>query len=338
MGLCASDENNYNPAFQAIVEEDKHINMIQKLVRGYIRTSLSELLPIDIEAICIDYFGLHGVDGDLVINRKYNCLGEKSYYQFTSILIKEGATLTVLPWDKGTECGGILNIVCFGDVIIERNAKIDLNGKGYPGGKGYGHGYSYKGKPADCCWTITGGGTAGVCLCSGGGGYGGCGCNFCDGLLWTLFCCGICCGCGGCKYGNKELTVLHLGSGGGAGYNGSSKGGDGGGSMILQCFGSLILKENSSITTNGTNGEGNVGGGGSGGSIHIIINDPSNIQMTPSSSICSKGGNGGKNGGFGGFDGGVGRIRIQCLGMNKKMAKKQINNKKYNIIPEPYIG
>eukprot|EP01084_Bolivina_argentea_P173655 300809_1 len=66
---------------------------------------------------------------------------------FNSILIRENGILSVDKWNIENNLGGILNIVCMGNILLETNAKIELNGKGYAGGRGGGYsGHSWKGK------------------------------------------------------------------------------------------------------------------------------------------------------------------------------------------------
>eukprot|EP01084_Bolivina_argentea_P106322 190287_1 len=311
-------------------------NMIHLLVVGYIRISyrsLDELLPFELGQICIDYFGINGVDGILVVDKNQTHSLKGGSYQFGSILIKEGATLTVS--DRN-----ILDIISFGDITLQENAKIDLNGMGYPA-KYQLSGNSYKGAGGISCFANYGGGGPSIwgvgggggeesgCGGGGGGGYGNYGgCCCCVGVtgcfLWWCCCCGVfgCCGEPGHKYGDKALTVLHLGSGGGAGGY-TDRGGAGGGGLRLQCFGTISLDQNSQIVCNGGNGHGD-GGGGSGGSIYIVINNQNNLKMNAGSKICAIGGR---------PCGGVGRIRIQFM-TSTNMSMDELNE--YDIMPEPY--
>ena len=176
-----------------------------------------------------------------------------------------------------------------------------------------------------CCFASYGGGGGGFDGAGGGyGGGGGYGCCCCC-CLWEFCCCGwfgCCGGQGGFKYGDKELTVLHLGSGGGGEY----PDGYGGGALKVLCFGTIIFKTNSKISCDG--GDGFLwSGGGSGGSIHIVVNNNNNIKWSASSSISSIGGKGGVG------NGGVGRIRIQFISDHK-----DFNINKYDIHPQPFIG
>ena len=71
--------------------------MINKLISGYLKEIVSkpDSIPNDIEISCINFFGTYGIDGDLIIEENTtHRLNKKSLYQFSSILIKEGATLT----------------------------------------------------------------------------------------------------------------------------------------------------------------------------------------------------------------------------------------------------
>eukprot|EP01084_Bolivina_argentea_P115260 204988_1 len=85
-------------------------------------------------------------------------------------------------------------------------------------------------------------------------------------------------GYGGSKYlnddimNNNDIMKFSTGFGGGcAKLVTGSKGGDGGGKIIILCD-KLIIKEGAKITANGGNGK-NLGGGGSGGSIICISSD-----------------------------------------------------------------
>eukprot|EP01084_Bolivina_argentea_P320066 555272_1 len=306
-------------------------DMIDKLVIGYIRNSIQELLPHDVEILCIHYFGTDGVDGHLIVP-KYGriTLDKQCMYQFSSILINENGTLKCSPRQT-------IHIMCFGDVIIERNGQINFDGMGYCGGSENCKGESYENECTRCCCLNYDGGGGGGSWCGSGGGgsYGSCGqCGGCDSCFCCCWHCCFCCNYGwnGCKYGNKKLSVLHLGSGGGGGDRGAGidcaapQGGNGGGAIRLQCFGTIILKQEARMSCNGISGIGD-SGGGSGGSIHIIINDKNNIEMDMTAKISAKGGASNQ-------DGGDGRIRIECLMRHKN----KILRDNYNIRPQPYIG
>ncbi len=121
---------------------------------------------------------------------------------------------------------------------------------------------------------------------------------------------------GGQPYGDAELSVLYLGSGGGA--SGSDEdhlgrgghGGNGGGAIRIQADALVVTGQvladgarggNATISNNGG------GGGGSGGSIHLRAR-----QLNLSGTIRANGGAGGSEVGGGGTGGpgGVGRIRL----------------------------
>ena len=321
--------------------------MINKLICGYLKGIVSkrDSIPKDIEISCINFFGTYGVDGDLIVEENTtHRLNKKSLYQFSSILIKKGATLTA-KYPKQ-----ILDIICFGDIILEENAKINLNGMGYEGGIDFQAGESYKNTDnfcVQCCGMSNYGGGGRACCWDGGGGgygsYGGC----------CLFCCCVCCcnpclciniggycgGWGGFKYGDEQLTVLHFGSGGGGGgFAHTCEGGPGGGALRLECFGTIRLNRKAWISVDGERGPcGDEGGGGSGGSIHLIINDLCNLEMSASSSISSVGGRG-SVGCLSGNEGGVGRIRIECIVKNKQRVSEFKDNHQYRICPSPFIG
>lgn len=328
----------------------KEIHMIDKLICGYLYEMIPDrnLVASEIETICKDYFGIFGIDGDLIVNEHTtHKLDKKSLYQFSSITIKKGATLTVKESEQA------LDIICYTDIIIEEGGKINVDGMGYAGGQMYEAGSSYS---TGCCmWCGCpnyGGGAGGTRFkCGGGGGYGGYGTAVDSGCLGiccpsyclslsSLFCydCNFYYGWGGCKYGDKKLSVLYFGSGGGGGstYR-DNTGGSGGGALRLQCFGTIRLDKNAEISANGQDGNGYYGGGGSGGSIHLIVNDTRNIEMDSLSVISSVGGkcdDGKSEGGHGG----VGRIRIQFIVNNKDDIAEFDANNKDKIRPPAFIG
>ena len=134
--------------------------------------------------------------------------------------------------------------------------------------------------------------------CAGGGGYGTNGnCSY-PRPEYNAF------KTSGKIYGDKEINVLHLGSGGGGGIN--NIGGAGGGAIRIRCFGDFILKSQSCITCNGEASNGD-GGSGSGGSIHIIIPKTGIFCLEINSYIYAVGGNHNRN-----LNNGNGRICIQC--------------------------
>ena len=123
-------------------------HIINQLVCGYLFNIASDRdsVPKDIEQSCIDYFGILGKDGDLIIpNDTVHKLDRFGTYQFSSITIKKGATLTTESKKQ------ILDIICFGDIILEGHAKISVDGMGYEGGIGEHAGQSYK--TTYCCHT-----------------------------------------------------------------------------------------------------------------------------------------------------------------------------------------
>ena len=152
------------------------------------------------------------------------------------------------------------------------------------------------------------------------------------------------CGKPGIIYGNHLLHTLYLGSGGGAvkGYSG----GNGGGSIRLQCN-NLIMDKNASIICNGDGGAHKyLSGSGSGGSIHIIINDAMDIELNDRARIEAMGGEKKELYGYGYKSddvhncgrGGYGRIRIECKLNGDKLKKRMKNDYKWCIEPMPYIG
>ena len=265
----------------------------------------------------------------------------------TDLVVPEGETLTLQPgvhrYNNVTVNGvlqprayygvdgGVIDLQARGTVIV--NGRIDVSGLGYRGGRAeYAqlsnqlHGTN--GQPGESYqgWlreggeirnsNVAGGGGGGLYdagnygCAGGGGGYGSAGttrdCPANGGLDAT----------GGQPYGDAALTVLHLGSGGGA--SGSDEdhlgrgghGGRGGGAIRIQADAIDIrgeLRANGANGTNATVSNNGGGGGGSGGSIHLRARD---LQV--SGNLRAVGGAGGAQVGGGGVGGpgGVGRIRL----------------------------
>eukprot|EP01083_Nonionella_stella_P141875 437944_1 len=101
-----------------------------------------------------------GKDGVLIVGKGTTTTLKPNYlYIFTKVIIREGGTLTVKPWSPTQKNGGVLFMVCHQDIVLERDSKISVDGKGYWGSalyykKGYGPG---------------GGGSVGY-ACNGAGG------------------------------------------------------------------------------------------------------------------------------------------------------------------------
>merc|ERR1712013_749019 len=74
---------------------------------------------------------------------------------------------------------------------------------------------------------------------------------------------------GGAEYGDAALRVCHFGSGGGGGDYGDSQGGKGGGIVIVDCRGVLLMAEGARIAANGGEGRNDSDGCGSGGSVFV---------------------------------------------------------------------
>jgi hypothetical protein len=244
-------------------------------------------------------------------------------------------TLTA-PNFNGTDGGSIL-IRARGVVTIGAAGRIDVNGKGYRGGRAeYAQLTSLNqgtaGQPGESYlgWYREGGETSSSNVGGGGGGglydSGNYGCAGGGGGYGTA---GTTKNCpaatsfqatGGAVYGDAALSVLHLGSGGGGGggdedHTGrSGHGGNGGGAIRIEA---QAIVNNGTITANGANGTNATvannggGGGGSGGSILLRAVAP----IATLGTVTATGGAGGtENGGAGisgGGAGGVGRIRIE---------------------------
>ncbi len=212
-------------------------------------------------------------------------LGGDTPYFYSSVTIKDGGVLSVIP--VGTPGGtGRLHIKA-NKIIIEGAGTLDASGAGYrglsgkagsgPGGGGYAVNYS-----------------------GGGGGF------FGDGAAGTNPMCatGIF-GIGGVKYGTVA-PPFELGSAGGAGGKSPGPiGGSGGGSVILeaaeiQIFGTINVSGDPGLSINSVGS-----GGGAGGEIRL---QASLFTWGPKARLLANGGLGGKAAAESGGSGGGGLI------------------------------
>jgi hypothetical protein len=166
-----------------------------------------------------------------------------------------------------------LSLTVTGDVTVAQGGAVNADGRGYSGGQGPGHGYSY-GSPAS----------------GSGGGHGGFG-----GLSGATGGPG-----GGVAYDSIQLPAM-LGSGGGGGVSGGSSGAAGGGSIKLIVGG--VLRVDGMVSASGTNAFNDQAGGGSGGSIWLSAQ-----TFVGSGMLIANGGAGEPSLGGGG---GGGRISLQ---------------------------
>eukprot|EP01084_Bolivina_argentea_P281068 480841_1 len=268
------------------------------LTIGFLRQNSNKPLkiPPDVQILCLKYYRV----SDLIVKKRIKLFCSTAYYLFNSILIKQNGKLTINEWNPVIKQGGTLHIICTGNIILEPNSSIDLNGVGYHGGKGSNMtGESYNAQSIQGSNANIGGGGGGKGRCGGGGGYGTCGKNgdnlhddgpkpqasdlsIYAGKMYEISG-SAAMGKGGKTYGNKKLSILHLGSGGGSVI--THNGGCGGGALRIVCFGKIILKKRASIACNGLEGVGNKSGCGSGGSIYIVMNTYENIEMGMNSVI-----------------------------------------------------
>ena len=262
------------------------------------------------------------------------------FHQFNNLIISDDGVLTVDPWNG--QKGGRLLIICK-SLIISSKGMIDVSGCGYRGGfpcliGAIGNSYSgesYIGKGVESCEPNGGGGGGGQqigefgSIGGGGGGYGAPGNNSEPNIFQNGNRPG---GKGGLTYGDQDINVIYMGSGGGAGSPYTTggekcKGGNGGGVVFILAK-KLIVE--GKILANGSNGEdaslnsyGSGGGGGSGGS--IVVYAPSVQNKGEISIIGGKGGESGNKLGSPltstkGGEGGIGRFKaIQDLTIVNKL-------------------
>eukprot|EP01084_Bolivina_argentea_P054431 99819_1 len=295
--------------------------MVEVFVSGYIRIMTQSLIPLDVIKIISSY--AQGKDGTLIVSQNKTIildhLNQEYKYEFTNVVIKSGGTLTVHAWNPCSNKGGKLLITAMISFVIEKGGMINLDAIGYEGGKSCQTGESYMSPQRSQGEHNIGGGGGGGYTCYGGG-YGTPGnTNSYHGRRYDN---------GGIVYGNKELSVLHLGSGGG------DSGGNGGGALKIEC---VKFKNNGMISCNGGNVDYYASGCGSGGSIMIVCEEF--IMDSDDTINCYIRACGGKNTGIGnrtehGGEGGDGRIRIKSS--NNLWIKQCVESEQ--IMPQPYIG
>ena len=194
------------------------------------------------------------------VRSSYNTVELESnvIHKFGTLKVPGFQHITVSGWNEKTDAGGKLIIHCY-SLILEGKSSIDVSGKGYKGGKILAdicyQGYSYNGTPKCSKSNNYGGGGCGSA--GGRGNYGGY--RDCEFVLFPST------GANGERYGDEELSTVHLGSGGGA--------------VIIFCKKDIIIHKKASILADGemiyqTSAIDKKkhcvhGGGGSGGSIYL---------------------------------------------------------------------
>ena len=156
-----------------------------------------------------------------------------------------------------------------------------------------------------------GGAASGAYYITGGGGGGGYASNGKPGRHFTH-------GYGGNTYGNSELFSIdgknvHLGSGGGCGYDSLQyfNGGRGGGAIVINCSEMILISKDATITVEGERGSVSlltIGGCGSGGSVYLRA-----PNIVNHGKICADGGTARDTGFFLGGNGGDGRIEYDIV-------------------------
>ena len=293
----------------------------------------------------------HGTDGDLVVTGVY-LLDGTAEYNFNSVTVRSGGTLTVGRYEEESMSGGRLLMRVKETLTVEAGGAINLTAYGFPGGatsfsdgqqpeKGFGPGgghpatstytgpYScdYDGSVSGNVPSIGGAETGSVGrpvnssvpfaeACGGGGSYGTVGESGTDVHCGTS-------GQPGVTYGDPLLNETFLGSGGGSGFpwqvGSGGRGGNGGGSITI--YAKRIINHGAIEANGGDGADGGFfsggGGGGSGGSIAMYGGNFANYGR-----VTAMGGRGGQRAigsGFGedwdakGGDGGHGRIMFDFL-------------------------
>lgn len=261
--------------------------------------------------------GSTGADGALSpVSNQTLQVPEGGIFNFTTVNIPSGVTLTFLPNSRNTP----VTILATGDVTITGTISVNgenglsngVGGKGGPGGFRGGDGSLMIGTLYGSRGDGPGGGSGGsnntsaTGVAGGGGGFGTAGSN----TQYPNSPHGI----GGPAYGTLSLLPLIGGSGGGGGgsgnsYRGTAAGG-GGGAILIASSGTITVS--GTITSRGGNSFaptswGSTGGGGSGGAIRLIANTISGTGV-----LDIRGGTGGypPAGGVGG-SGGRGYVRAE---------------------------
>ncbi len=141
MGVCTSEQNR-SRSFEheeSTTDHCKNKSIIKRCHRevglviiGFIRGNpILNNLPSSIKHLCKLYFGC--MHGDLIIEQN-EIFRLAEIFEYNSILIKKNSTLTLNRYNPNNSTGGILNIICNANIILE-GAKISMNGRGYYGGQ-----------------------------------------------------------------------------------------------------------------------------------------------------------------------------------------------------------
>ena len=218
------------------------------------------------------------IKNDLIVHEnEIMVLKSDTLHEYNNVIIHKNGYLYTDPYKKNIKTGGKLFLKINDKFIVKRNAQINLNGDGYPGGSkrkngcGPGKGIYYESMFGN--------------ITIGGGSY------------------GTKCENGGEIYGNETIDTLYLGSGGAGGK--ASYGCQGGGAIKIICK-SIHIGINAGIYCNGNGLNGEYCGGGSGGSIYIKSQNITNYGK-----ILAKGGKTVND-----THGGYGRITINCKNIN----------------------
>lgn len=326
---------------------DRRAPIVHRLGVDFAGATLDDLLLSDntdhvaIRGLALDVGD--GSDGHLVLSSGVH-VDDGSPKQYASVTLTGTARVEVAPWNGSS--GGRLDWRVKSGVFVASGAAIDVTGAGYRGGAGGEtangstgwDGESPSGLGNGDPYANGGGGGGGPGVnASGGGGGGGYGTAGENGFVGSSGHPGY----GGGTYGDAQLTVLHLGAGGGGGSldnNGQPSrvtgyGGDGGGAIRIVA-GSITVEgairadgaagENTRCTGGSCAGSDDGGaGGGSGGSLHLRAAD---IAIT--GQVTARGGAhglgnhdgntapGGSAQDYSGGAGGNGRIRLDFVNLS----------------------
>jgi hypothetical protein len=244
--------------------------------------------------------------------------------QYLDVTVEATGVLTTTGFDCAAETGwGVLAFAASGTATIA--GSIDMAARGYRGGAGGANANPHRSGDSwarSCAGAIGPGanfggggggdanGDAGHPGGAGGAGHAGAGTGGEDGADSG--------GEGGGTYGQPELDILFLGSGGGEGgneLNGPPGTGGAGGGIVLVQANALTVSDGGAIHADGAVGgtgfnTSGGGGGGSGGSIRIEALDATLGEGL----VTARGGGRGPGGGADGGAGGAGRAAVYSGG------------------------
>eukprot|EP01083_Nonionella_stella_P011575 32843_1 len=72
-----------------------------------------------------------GKDGTLIVGKGERKVLKSNYnYEFTKVIVRQSGIITTKAWSPSFKCGGVLFITSHQEIVLERDAKITVSGKG----------------------------------------------------------------------------------------------------------------------------------------------------------------------------------------------------------------